>query len=733
MNTLDHALDLAAKGFRVFPLPFNGKAATLEDFPNKATTDAAKIRQWWTDWDGSPMDHNVGVSTNDLLVIDIEGEKKSGRDPDDVLKEIEAELGRLYYLVLTPSGGYHAYLRLPPGTKAANTAKTLWPSVDTRSWHGYVVGPGSVVNGAPYRWVISDPDDNRPPESYSDLPLAPQPLLDRIGAPKPKADLPSNINYDSPESIALATDFLKRAKPAIQGEGGDAHTFATAARLRDFAVSEETALELLLDHWNGRCEPPWDPEALQAKVNNAYRYAENTPREPGSEFEAVETMTLGVTEGQSTLVFSPHGPLDLGSLPKREWLIEGVAAKGFVTLISAPPGSGKTQLIAQLMLSATYSLDLGFPVIEPTKAWVFNAEDDIAEMRRRIGAAMLRHDLTWDSRKHDWAIASGVDHSLTVAKWDSSTHRISINHKAIANIKQQIVSNQIGLLILDPFADIHEAPESDNDAIKKVMAIFTNLAKETNIAIVIATHTRKLPNASSEGHAGNAESVRGASAMVAKARVVLTLMPMNPKEAKAHKIDPTHQGSYMRIDTAKNNLGPTERGAKPIWFKWENTPLPNGDKVGVLEPVHLEKTESRVKRERPQGEEFKDTKAQIIADQMGATTGPDVMCMWSDVRSAMGPMGAKGGALVKYATEALGEKRQSDWLPTGDGRRIRFRKGHDGKIRVWWSSSNEDEEEEVAPGGRKASKWEEIREDKAFDLDPDSDTEDREDLASIFE
>ena len=734
MSSLQHALELAAKGFKVFPVPANNKRVVLEDWPNKATTDPAKIRAWFTDYDGDPVDSNIGICTNDLLVIDIEGEAKGGRNPYDVLSDIEAELGPLPHVAETPSGGFHAYLRLPPGAKVANTAKTVWPGVDTRSWHGYVLAPGSAIDGKPYKWLIAgDGKENWPPASIDDLPVAPDHLIAKIGAPKPKADLPSNITYDTPASIDQAIDFLKRTPPAIQGDGGDFTTFKTAARVRDFAVSESVALDLMLDHWNPRCEPPWDPEELQAKVNNAYRYAENTPKEPGSEFEAVE-FVQDLHKLPEPFGFHPHGPIDLKNLPQRHWIVEGVAARGFVTLISAPPGSGKTQLIAQLLLAVSHNTAAtGFKVHEPTASWAFNAEDDIAELRRRIGAAMIHQSLDWPSRAHDWAISSGVDSPLSIAKWDAQNHKVRINDQAVSALRANILQHHIGLLILDPFADIHDAPESDNDAIKRVMGVFTALAKETNAAIVIATHTRKLPNASSDGHAGNAESVRGASAMVAKARVVLTLMPMSPKEAKAFAIDPRHQGHYMRVDTAKNNLGPTERGAKPLWLKWESVPLPNGDKVGVLAPANIEAAESRVKRERPQGEEFKDTKAQIIADQMEATTGPDVMCMWSDVRSAMGPMGAKGGALVKYATEALGEKRQSDWLPTGDGRRIRFRKGHDGKIRVWWSSSNEDEEEEVAPGGRKASKWEEIREDKAFDLDPDSDTEDREDLASIFE
>lgn len=697
MSTLESALALAAKGFRVFPIPANSKKAVLLDFPDKATADPDKIRQWWTDWDGTPMDHNIGISTDDLLVIDIEGKAKSGVDPLETLSAIEAELGRLHFMVDTPSGGYHAYMRLPAGRRVANTSKTLWPGVDTRSWHGYVLADGSTVDGKSYGWSISIPDENRPPISIDELPTAPDDLLDRIGTPRDKADLPSNINYDTPDAIQQATDYLKRAKPAIEGDGGDLQTYRVAARVRDLAVSQETALDLMLDHWNPRCEPPWDPEHLEKKIDNAYRYAENTPHEPGSEFGPVDVGSPA--SGLSgDLAFHPHGPIDLNSLPQRHWLIEGVAARGFVTLISAPPGSGKTQLVAQLMLSAAHNAPVaGFPVREPTAVWSYNAEDDTTELQRRVGAAMLAHNLQWETRTHDWAISSGVDHPLTVAKWDTQLHRLRIDHNAIANLRSNIVKHNIGILILDPFADIHDAPESDNDAIKRVMGIFTQLAKDTNIAVIIPTHTRKLPNASSDGHAGNAESVRGASAMVAKARVVLTLMPMSPKEAKAHQIDPKFQGHYMRIDTAKNNLGPTERGAKPLWMKWESTPLPNGDKVGVLAPVALEQVESRVKKERPVGEEFQDEVALAIADQLGKSAEPATEVMWSVVRAAMGPMGSKGGVLEKYAAKALGGGARSPWIEAGKGVKIRFRKATDARVRVCWMYSDDAYEGRVEP------------------------------------
>jgi hypothetical protein len=42
-------------------------------------------------------------------------------------------------------------------------------------------------------------------------------------------------------------------------------------------VLENTATMLMWEVWNPRCEPPWEPNELEKKVHNAYRYSENPP------------------------------------------------------------------------------------------------------------------------------------------------------------------------------------------------------------------------------------------------------------------------------------------------------------------------------------------------------------------------------------------------------------------------------------------------------------------------
>lgn len=666
MSSLQHALELAAKGFKVFPVPANNKRVVLEDWPNKATTDPAKIRAWFTDYDGDPVDSNIGICTNDLLVIDIEGEAKGGRNPYDVLSDIEAELGPLPHVAETPSGGFHAYLRLPPGAKVANTAKTVWPGVDTRSWHGYVLAPGSAIDGKPYKWLIAgDGKENWPPASIDDLPVAPDHLIAKIGAPKPKADLPSNITYDTPASIDQAIDFLKRTPPAIQGDGGDFTTFKTAARVRDFAVSESVALDLMLDHWNPRCEPPWDPEELQAKVNNAYRYAENTPKEPGSEFGAVD---IGVTEGHSGAkpdwpAPTPLAPFDPADLPDRDWIIPGMAARTFVTGLIAPSGAGKTQFLAQLIIAASANRPdtIGAPSVTPSAVWCWNQEDDLIELQRRIGASFVHFGATHDHLAHAVYLDSGVDRPLIVAARDAQG-RIR-ETKNVARIIEHMKAKGIGILIIDPLVEFHEANENDNVEMNIVGRAIRRIAKEANAAVIIGHHTRKPPTASSDGFAGNADSGRGAGALNATTRITLTLYTMTPKDAKAFGVPEERRTRYLRIDGARTNIGFAAAGALPDWFERVGQPLrPGGEEVGVLKPVHLGKTESRVKRESSDemGVAPANSAAEHLAAALAAMDGAADGVPWPSVQPKFLALTGMGeGAARKWLSRLADRTRTS--------------------------------------------------------------------------
>jgi hypothetical protein len=334
-------------------------------------------------------------------------------------------------------------------------------------------------------------------------------------------------------------------------------------------------------------------------VEHAYTYAKGAPHVPGSEFEAVE---LNKSQPATNPHIFPHAtwlePFEWEDIPARQWIVEGILARGFVTMLVAPPGAGKTQWLAQLLMGIAFNQATlaDARIVEPTNTWSWNAEDDLDELKRRLGGTMKHFGVKWGMPHNHIAIGSGVVNPLKVAKWDA-VKGVLMNKAAIETIISEIKSKGIGVFIADPLAELHDVPEN-SETMKIVTGIFRTIAQRANCAVMIASHTRKPPGASSEGFAGNQDSVRGSSAQTGVARIVLTMYGMSKLDAKDLSIPADTRGDYIRLDTAKGNIVAAGRGAKPKWYKFHEVVLQKGedaDRVGVLYPADF--AASRIVRE----------------------------------------------------------------------------------------------------------------------------------------
>jgi hypothetical protein len=94
------------------------------------------------------------------------------------------------------------------------------------------------------------------------------------------------VDQDKPENVTNAIIYLKEdAEPAIEGRGGEFNTYKTACYLKDIGISPTRAVELMLEHYNPRCEPVWEREGLEKKVANAFAYG-NLSKAGGKTAEA---------------------------------------------------------------------------------------------------------------------------------------------------------------------------------------------------------------------------------------------------------------------------------------------------------------------------------------------------------------------------------------------------------------------------------------------------------------
>lgn len=166
-SLLTAALELAGHGMHVFPLKPGSKVpALLKDWEGRATIDPARIERCW-----HTGAFNIGVACgpSGLYVLDLDTPKPdtpapeppfdqpgiiTGADALAHLAVLSAEpLPFETFTVRTGRGGQHLFFRSPEGAQLRNTAGRLGYLIDTRGIGGYVVAPGSTVNGNPYRVI----------------------------------------------------------------------------------------------------------------------------------------------------------------------------------------------------------------------------------------------------------------------------------------------------------------------------------------------------------------------------------------------------------------------------------------------------------------------------------------------------------------------------------------------------------------------------------------------------
>ena len=330
-SKLDAALALAAEGFAVFPIRSGSKAPPLVyDWPAVATDNPVVLHdQMWHAW----PDANIGIHTKGYVVIDVDV-KKGGLDALQRFSDLDMlPATRRSH---TPSGGQHIFYRLPDGHSGVpNSIGQLGSGLDIRSTGGYVVAPGSSTAAGAYAWLdVAQP-----------IADAPDWLLTRLGQHGNRDDGADGVSRDvrdaAPAVVDRAVAYLSTRDPAIEGAGGDAHTYATACAVRDMGLSAKQAFEAL-DEWNSRCSPPWSQDDLWQKVLNAYRYAEN---EAGVRLASAADFPATVPN-LSTIV-PKSGMMRLDEFAGQNdggagYVIKGMLSRASYAEIYGAPGEGKT-------------------------------------------------------------------------------------------------------------------------------------------------------------------------------------------------------------------------------------------------------------------------------------------------------------------------------------------------------------------------------------------------------
>lgn len=273
VGRLEWACWMAERGLTVFVLEAESKRPIGgHSWYTRNTTDPEVVSDWFDEHPNC----NYAVHPGDKYVV-IDLDRKANANGIAAFEDLCAEHGITNFLmeldtliVRTPSGGFHIYFKTP--FPCANR-HDLPEGIDVRGAVGYVVGPGSEnPQGV---WKVEDTSAD-----IMDLPEWLIPYLHEPGRKDPRREEPV-VEWDLPENVEQAREWLKYQEPAVEGAHGDDHTYWVVCSLRDFGISENRILKLLNEggdeSWNAKCSPRWGLDELQVKIENSFEYAANRP------------------------------------------------------------------------------------------------------------------------------------------------------------------------------------------------------------------------------------------------------------------------------------------------------------------------------------------------------------------------------------------------------------------------------------------------------------------------
>jgi hypothetical protein len=363
-TVIDAALHQVDAGFAVFALGRNTKVpATEHGFKN-----ATQNPEWVRTQLAAPSAGNYGIvwppdAQRTVVVFDLDNGDGATETWEDRLRVLMDQHGWLppTKSTTTPSGGRHAFFYWPAGVPVPPGDELFgftvrWPG------RGYLVGPGSSIDGKPYQ-----------PGSVDEI-----------------ADLPQTW-------VDAALEYVRQQrKPAVEGafitiDGGyqlperikEGRRYAT---IRDYVASRynsglnpselwrlvQTEVAPRFEQPKTEAELRGDFDRVMAKITERLGPPAKAPRE---ETVVLELEDAPLTEYESAPI---------------EWCWEFWLPRGVVTVMDGNPGVSKSTLVADLVARQTVggSWPDGQPIDGPRRAmWITTEDDPGRVLRPRIEAA----------------------------------------------------------------------------------------------------------------------------------------------------------------------------------------------------------------------------------------------------------------------------------------------------------------------------------------------------------
>jgi predicted P-loop ATPase len=233
---------------------------------------------------GLPGD-NYGIATGDrsgVFVVDLDG--------DGAIGWWEEQGGTWDTYMVQTSRGAHLYFQCPEWP-VKSSQSVLAPCVDVRGQGGMVVAPGAVHSSGHVYEAVDPTRDALPAPEWLLQMEGLRATIREVGAASASAPVPVEGR-----ELELLTEegrqYLLTAEPAVEGAGGSGAMWSVALHLvRTLCLPLDVCVDLIEDHYNARCTPPWSTDLLLHKLEDAR--------------DKSDLITCGMSEERAAKIWAP--------------------------------------------------------------------------------------------------------------------------------------------------------------------------------------------------------------------------------------------------------------------------------------------------------------------------------------------------------------------------------------------------------------------------------------------
>lgn len=292
---VDAAIEYASRNWRVIALHFlnqydgvqgcscrkkaecaaAGKHPVFNKWREVATTDPDKLRSWWRQWPRANVGLLMGGAAG-LVCVDIDGDE--GRESLKQLEEANSPLpATRTQMTGRAGGGEHRIFHVDPFYVdwIKNRARVA-PGLDFRSEGGLIVAAPSLhTSGNHYKWRDPSYPIAELPDWMFKVALSKREVSKEVSSSgeRPPEERLDALGWPLERRMKAASDALRLAEPAIQGQNGSAACYKAAIiATRGFCVPVEPynhVFDLMWKIYNPVCQPSWNQDELIHKIVDA--------------------------------------------------------------------------------------------------------------------------------------------------------------------------------------------------------------------------------------------------------------------------------------------------------------------------------------------------------------------------------------------------------------------------------------------------------------------------------